>query len=32
MQAAPLQKDLEALSLDVGLLSSVFLLGRRLLL
>ena len=32
MQAAPLQKDLEALSLDVGVLSSVILLGQRLLL
>ena len=32
MQAAPLQKDLEALSLDVGVLSSVILLEQRLLL
>ena len=32
MQAAPLQKDLEALSLDVGVLSSMILPGQRLLL
>ena len=32
MQAAPLQKDLEALSLDVGVLLSAILPGQRLLL